>query len=301
MRIVYIIISHKNPEQTLRLFNRLNKDGVSFVFHISKTCDPGYFEEVYSAMKDNPNCYFAERAFVRWGDAGDVEAALNAIDTIFQEKLEYDYAFLLSGQCYPLKSHEVICQTLEKYNGKQLVEYFPFSEKEDEYFYRIVQQHFWIGNLHLWYPHHGGQKKLLTGLLNLLIFPFVPKRQPAPPGYLFFKGSFWWTLTKDCVEYLYKQAHSENGRNLFGFLKYTYHAGETYFQTILMNSEYKDDIVNKDLRYILWEDPKVDDGHPEILTTKHFDDIASSECLFGRKFDMEIDAKVLDMIDENLL
>lgn len=301
MRIVYIIISHKNHEQTLRLFNRLNKDGVSFVFHISTTCDSGYFEEVHSALKDHPNVYFAKRAFVRWGDAGDVHAALNAIDTISQEKLDYDYAFLLSGQCYPIKSHEVICQTMEKYKGRQLVEYFPFSEKGDEYFDRIVQRHFWIGNLHFWYPHHGGQKKLLTGLLNLLIFPFVPKRQPAPPGYLFFKGSFWWTLTKDCVEYLYQYAHSENGRNLMMFLKNTYHAGETYFQTVLMNSEYKDSIINKDLRYILWDDEIDDAGHPNILTINNFDEMASSECLFGRKFDMQIDPNILDMIDEHLL
>jgi hypothetical protein len=301
MRIVYIILSHKNHEQTLRLFNRLNMDGVSFVFHISTTCDPGYFEEIYSALKDRPNCYFAERAFVRWGDAGDVQAALNAIDTISREKLDYDYAFLLSGQCYPLKSHEVICRTLEKYKGKQFLEYTPFSKLDEDYFHRIVQRHFWLGNLHFWYPHQGRRNKLLAALLDLLIFPFMSKRKSVPPGYLLFKGSLWWTLTKDCVQYLYQQSHSENGRNLMDLVKKTYHAGETYFQTVLMNSEYKDSVINKDLRYILWEEPEKDDGHPEILTTNHFDGIASSDCLFGRKFDMKIDSNILDMIDESLL
>ena len=301
MRIVYIILAHTNHEQTLRLFNRLNKEGVSFVFHISTTSDPRYFENVYSALKDHPNCYFAERAVVRWGDFGVVQAALNAIDTISQQKLEYDYAFLLSGQCYPLKSHEAICRTMEKYQGRQLVEYFPFSQKEGEYFQRIVLRHFWIGNLHFWYPHQGGKNKILYALLDFLISPLVPKRQPLPDGYTLFKGSLWWTLTMDCVEYLHRQAHSENGRNLIEFLKKSYHSGETYFQTVLMNSEYKDSIVNKDLRYILWEDVKGHEGHPEILTTKKFDGIASSECLFGRKFDMIKDAKILDMIDEYLL
>jgi hypothetical protein len=55
------------------------------------------------------------------------------------------------------------------------------------------------------------------------------------------------------------------------------------------------------LRYILWKEIKGNIGHPNILTTDNFDDIASSECLFGRKFDMQIDAKILDMIDEFLL
>lgn len=301
MRIVYIIISHTNHEQTLRLFNRLNKDGVSFVFHISTTCDPGYFEEVYSALKDRPNCYFAERAAVIWGNFGDVQGALNAIETIHAEQLDYEYAVLLSGQCYPLKKHEVICQTLEKYKGKQLVEYTPFNETGNDYLVRIVPRHFWIGGRHFWYPHQGGRNKLLTTLLDLLIYPFVPERKPIPQGYLLFKGSLWWNLTKDCVEYLYQHAHSEDGQDLIKFLKKTLHAGETYFQTVLMNSEYKDNIINKDLRFILWEGMYGNTSRPNILTTDNFDDIVSSECLFGRKFDMRVDPNILNMIDESLL
>ena len=46
MRIVYIILAHTNHEQTLRMFDRLNREGVSFVFHISTTSDPRYFNEV---------------------------------------------------------------------------------------------------------------------------------------------------------------------------------------------------------------------------------------------------------------
>lgn len=301
MRIVYIILAHTNHEQTLRLYNRLNREGVSFVIHISTTSDPQYFEKVFSALKDRPNCYFAERAVVRWGDFGVVQAALNAIDVISRQKLEYDYAFLISGQCYPLKSHEVICQTLEKYKGRQLVEYFSFSEKEEDYIHRIVPRHFWIGNMHFWYPHHGRKYKFLSALLDFLISPLVPKRQPLPDGYKLFKGSLWWTLTMDCVEYIRRHAQSENGRNLIEFLKKTRHSGETYFQTVLMNSEYKNRIVNRDLRYILWEEVKGSEGHPDTLTTKNFDGIASSECLFGRKFDMQKDAKILDMIDKLLL
>ena len=301
MRIVYIILAHTNHEQTLRMFDRLNREGVSFVFHISTTSDPRYFNEVYSALKDQPNCYFAERALVRWGDFGVVQGALNAIDTIYEKRLEYDYAILLSGQCYPLKTHEAICQALEKYQGAQLVEYIPFSEITDEYSYRIEPRHFWLGGRHFWYPHRGGRNKLFSALLNLLIFPFVPERQPLPEGYPLFKGSLWWTLTRDCIEYIHRQAHSEGGRNLARFLEKTRHPGETYFQTVLMNSEYKDKLVNKDLRFILWRDSKGDNGHPDILTAIDFDDMASSECLFGRKFDMQIDAEILDRIDEHLL
>lgn len=301
MKLVYIILAHTNFEQTKRLFDRLNKGDVSFVIHISTTSSSEYFNEVYSALKDEPNCYFAERAVVRWGDFGVVQGALNAIDTIVEQKLDYDFVSLLSGQSYPIKSHEVICETLEQYRGKQLLEYIPFSEIQDEFLHRIEPHHFWIGNRHFRHPHQGSGNKLFANLIDFAISPFLPKRPPLPDGYVLFKGSFWWTLSKDCIEYIYEHVRTETGKNLIKFLKKTRHSGETYFQTVLMNSKYKDQVVNKDLRYILWKVALDEQGHPEVLTTQNFEGIASSECLFGRKFNLAVDAEIFDMIDEQLL
>jgi hypothetical protein len=235
---------------------------------------------------------------VRWGDSGDVQATLNAIDTICDNRIDYDYAILLSGQCYPIKSHTFICHTLEKNQGKQFVEYIPFDEMEHGLAHRIEPYHFWLGNFHFWHPHEGSRHKLLATLFDYLISPFIPKKPPLPQGYTLFEGSLWWFLTRDCVEYVHLHSQSENGQNLFKFLNTTYHAGETYFQTVLLNSKYKDCIVNTDLRYILWPD---DTGHPKYLTAKDFNDIANSEFLFGRKFDMAQDVEILDLIDENIL
>ena len=88
MKIVYVIIAHINYDQIMRLYKRLNRENVSFVFHISLTSEPRLFERVFDTLKDQPNCYFAKRAFVRWGDAGDVQAALNAIDTICDNRID---------------------------------------------------------------------------------------------------------------------------------------------------------------------------------------------------------------------
>lgn len=301
MKIVYIILAHTNYEQTIRLFSRLNKEETSFVFHISQTSEHQYFEKVFAALKNQSNCYFAKRAVVRWGDFGVIQGALNAIDTICDNQINFDYAILLSGQSYPLKSHAVICQILEKYRGNQLLENIPFSEIEKELSHRIEPYHFWLGNRNFWYPHQGKRNKLLATLFDFVISPLMPKRQPLPYGYTLFKGSLWWTLTRDCIEYIHQYNRTEIGQNIVKFLKNTRHSGETYFQTVLMNSDYAKSIVNKDLRYILWLDAEDDKGHPETLTTEDFDGIASSECLFGRKFDMEKDAEILDLIDERIL
>ncbi|MGD8456888.1 MAG: beta-1,6-N-acetylglucosaminyltransferase [Anaerolineales bacterium] len=299
MKIVYVLLAHTNYEQTMRLYKHLDQEGTSIVLHISKTCETGFYERMYATLKDRPNSYFTERAYVRWGDFGMVQGVLNAIDTICEKQIDFDYAMLISGQDYPLKPHNIICQTLEKHRGYQLVENRPYSEIRDDLKDRIESYHFWVGKRHYWYPHEN-KNKLSTILGDLLLSPFIAKKQIVPHNYIPYKGSFWWNLTKDCIEFLQHHIHTDIGHDLIKFFKHTKHSPESYFTTILMNSEYKDRVVNNDYRYILWPETGVK-GRPIILTHQHYDEIASGKNLFGRKFDMTVNTSILDMIDKNLL
>lgn len=56
--------------------------------------------------------------------------------------------------------------------------------------------------------------------------------------------------------------------------------------------------MNDDLRFINWKD--VDAGSPAVLVKNDFESLASSSKLFARKFDMNIDAEILDMIDREV-
>ncbi len=299
-KILYVLLAHANFEQTMRLFDRLDRGEVSFVFHISQTCEPQFFEKIFDALKDRSNCYFARRAYVRWGDFGMVQGVLNAIDTICENQLDFDYAILLSGQDYPLKSHQTICQTFDRSDKKQFLEVISFDTIKQDLAYRIETYHIWLGKRHFWFPHQN-KNNLLATITNLIISLGLFKKQKPPHGYTPYKGSFWWNLTKDCIYYIHQHIHSKIGRDLIKFFEHTNHSGESYFQTILMNSKYKDKIVNKDFRFVLWLDPDKDKGHPILLTTQYFNDIASTECLFGRKFDMKVDAEILDQIDKIIL
>ncbi len=82
------------------------------------------------------------------------------------------------------------------------------------------------------------------------------------------------------------------------FYKYSWAPDEMFFQTILMNSSLKSDIINDNKRYIDWEKKNV--PLPAILTEKDFDKILMSDKLFARKFDINIDKKILDLIDKEI-
>jgi hypothetical protein len=73
---------------------------------------------------------------------------------------------------------------------------------------------------------------------------------------------------------------------------------ELFFQTILVNSELRNRIVNDDLRYIRWT---ATGSGPEVLLVDDFDRLRDTESLFARKFDQGADGRVLDLIEEHLL
>jgi hypothetical protein len=66
---------------------------------------------------------------------------------------------------------------------------------------------------------------------------------------------------------------------------------------MLMNSPYKNEIINNNLRYIDFSSKK---ANPKVLTVDDFPKFTGSGKLFARKFDQNVDNAVLDMIDETI-
>lgn len=75
-------------------------------------------------------------------------------------------------------------------------------------------------------------------------------------------------------------------------------------QTVLMNSKFKDNIYHKALdgsslsimRKIDWER-----GGPYVWTEKDFNELIDSNCMFARKFDEKVDAKIIELLYERIL
>ncbi len=81
------------------------------------------------------------------------------------------------------------------------------------------------------------------------------------------------------------------------WFKYTLCAEEFYFQTILVNSMFKNDIKNDTLRYIDW---KFRNGsNPAFLDKTDFDKIKKSNVFFARKFDYKISEDLLKTISND--
>lgn len=277
MRLAYIISAYKQPELLLRLVRQLDDEGATFMIHVDRRAEPGAFERVLDGCAGMPNVYFLARHRCRWGDFGHVRATLKGIAGLLERDVSFDHAILLTGQDYPIKSNERIRGFLARYRGRSFMAHFPLPTTEwtNGGLARIERWHVRLRGRHLALP--------------------IPRRVPG--RLRVFGGSSYWCLTREAVEYVHGFTTS-NARSV-DFFKHVDVPDELFFQTILMNSPLAATVVDDDLRYIDWKDP--DAGSPSVLGVDDFPELAASSKLFARKFDLEIDAEVLDRIDRELL
>ena len=194
---------------------------------------------------------------------------------IFSE-FQYDYFINLSGQCYPLKS----VTQIKEYLGSRSVAHI-------EHFSLPSTVHWGLrGGLDRidsrWFRFRGQDIRVprLTKNLPYDMYPYG--------------GSQWFCLPRRHVDYVldFVSQHPK----ILGFYKRSHIPNEMLFQTIIMNSPLKDEVVNKDEWYIDWSRGR--DGHPPILTKADLPSLFASGKLFARKFDITVDSEVLDLIDK---
>ena len=278
MRFAILIITYTSAAQTVRLVDKMSNGDFDFYIHLDKKIDIN----THSALFNRPNVFFVnDRVDVKWAGYTIVEAAFHGIRQIMASGIKYEFINLLSGQDYPVKSAAYISDFLSINIGKQLIKCWDFETEWTEALGRVEKYHFTDVVFKGRY--------ILQRIINTLI-----EKRKAPGGLHFYgTNSTFWTLTPECA--LYVANYVENNATLRRFLKYTWGSDEFVFQTIIMNSPYKDTVINNNYRYIDWS---AGGSRPKTLTADDYEKIIATDDIFGRKFSVEIDEKILDMIDE---
>ena len=307
MKIAYIILAHNYPEQLARLIFKLNTDDVSFFIHIDKKTDKTIYHQMFSQLNKLSNVFFVKRYNSQWGTFNLVKATLEAINVIGKTGLEFDYVMFLSGQDYLIKTNAYIKRFLQINQGKEFIEYFslPYSQWKKGGFPRIEYWHiFWndqyfcINDKYYCIPENGEFKSTIVSSLYSFLISRLVKKRKLPEGFAIYGGSQFWCLTGECIKWI--NIFVKQNPKFVKRFNYTYCADEIFFQTLILNSPFKDKVVNDSLKYIDWGD-EINAYHPLILEKKDFEKIRQSEKLFARKFDQSKDSDILDMIDKMIL
>ena len=297
------MLAHKNKNQIERLISVLQHPLIDIYIHLDKKSDlsPSDFEHCNVRFTNN-------RIDITLFDFSMVEAEMELIRTASSYE-KYGYYILMSGQCYPIRHINNIYDYLCKVYPKPLIEVISPKvvtkfNKQFKYSYAMkkmrtvcssnIRKKFPLIGPYLW--------KIIGGfifLLTLIKTSFLgsPQKRLNDMNINPFFGPQWWILPDIAIEEI---ANMWENKKFCSCMRDCYSSDETFFQTAIMIHAERFKIVLNEKGYYLnkkWF-TIFSQGHPVMLTYEQFEKMISSEMLFARKFDIEKDSVILDMLDE---
>jgi len=280
MNLAYIVSAYKLPDQLARLVTRLNTESSHFFIHVDRKTDDATYRRMVTLLRPLSNVVFLEQHRCYYGGFGHVRATLKGITEIFRRRVTFDYAILLTGQDYPIRSNQEIADFFAAHHDQSFMNHFPLPFDE------------WdrggLDRIDCWHLRPRGRYFRIRSRQGLRL------TRRFPLGLRPFGGSPYWCLTSECIDYIHHfLQRTPRYTRFFGCVDVP---DEIFFQTIVLNSPLAHTVVNDDLRYLEWRDPALAGG-PAVLGEHDFRKIMSSSKLFARKFDMTQDAEILELID----
>lgn len=282
MRIAHLIMIHKNAGQVERLLQALAHDDADCYLHLDAQVDM----QAYAHLATRPRVFFIqERVAARWASFRFVEAVLQGVREILATNIAYDYINLLSGQDYPIQPPAAIQQFLADHPGKAFLSFEPANSAWWQHAIARTEQYH---SVYYKFPAQYTLEKLANRLLPKRRFPLPYALYGGPNG-------SWWTISQACAAYLVDFMDHHPAVRRFG--RFSWGPDEFMVATILLNSPFKDHVINNNYRYIDWS---AGGANPKVLTAADAPRLAQSSQWFARKFDDTHETRILDLLDQML-
>lgn len=288
MNIAYLILSHKNQTQVETLIDTLSNENVDFFVHIDKKADNFNIKENEHTFVIPPN----KRVDIQWATNSMILATIELAHCMLETGRVYDYVFLLSGQDFPIKSNTEIVGFLEDNSGYNFIEVVPHSSSA----YKIF-----IKRNELYYPYFMQKSSMCSKVLKRLYIyltggyghTFGLFKRKKSLNLTFEFGSQWWCLTYECLSWIIN--YIDNDSELLKFFNNSLVPDECFFQTIFMCSPYREK-RHGNLTFLEWSKK----NHPRTFVEDDFGLLKSSDCLFARKFDLDVDSKIIELLKSDI-
>ncbi|MRN54501.1 N-acetylglucosaminyltransferase [Paenibacillus sp. LC-T2] len=280
-KMAYVILCHKNPEQINMLIHSLTDENVEFFLHVDKKSN------IQHEILHQNNIHFVEqRINVHWGHYSQIECILKCF-ALIQEHGVFSYIHVISGQDLPLVSNGIIVDFFKENQGKQYVKHVELPNAAEMWgcLYRVS----------VYYPkfilsRHKRVTALRNRYINLIMsVPKLKRNLSSLPNKLY-KGSNWMSITGECMDYILE--FTKNNPGYVDFYRHSFCGDEIFFHSIILNSHFKEQVVNEVKRYTDWTSGP---EFPRTLTVEDNERIQSkgTECFWGRKFDIEVDRTII--------
>lgn len=283
----YLIMAHNKFDMLCHLLELLDDERNDIFVHIDLKAQNIPYDKMKQSVEKS-GLTFVNRVNVIWGDYAQIECEMELLKSAVAND-EYQYLHLLSGLDLPIKSQDDIHSFFDLHNGE---EFLDIEVEENDRHTRARCRYYWL------FQHFNGRHstnsvfRLLEGL-NVRIQRTL-KLNRIPEQIEIKKGANWFSITGNLAKYIVGLE-----KEIKKHFKHTLCADEVFIQTIVYNSDFRSRLFNPQdnepvsRRLIDWKR-----GNPYVFRMEDMDMIKDSNCLFGRKFDNEVDADIINEIDK---
>lgn len=290
MRIAFIMLCHRNPEQINKLIDKLSEFSAADIYiHVDMN-----HSKIREQIKTQDNVILVPEnlsLYIGWGSVDIVKATLQLIREVRDSAKPYDYIWLVSGQDYPICPVVEIEKRLSEHAGMNYIECITTGDKQYNRYKKLYEVAYpsWINGNNVAIKSIKRIYMILTGGYRHTFSPFV-RRKPFDFDFSF--GSQWWTLTSaSAFEILeYNDRHPE----ILKYYEKSIIPDECFFQSMFMRGPHKDK-RSMNLTYINWGKNR---RSPEVLTLEDKEKLeeACKAFCFARKFEIDDSKSLIEVL-----
>lgn len=279
-RLAFIIMAYKEPKQLERMIYSLKGLDVDFYIHLDKKINIESF--IYLDKIENV-FFIKKRIKINWGTYSLTKGILSSLDEIRSIKISYSFYGIISGQDYPINPIENLYQFLRNDPTVNLIQFLPQGDP-------------WYKEMESRIHNYSTNELNIIGKYKLELFLntlFKKYRYKYPVKIYGGPGASFMILSHDTAYYIVRFLKKE--RKLRFQLELTWGPDEFIFQTIIMNSPYREHVKENLLYYVNWESGGL---HPKIFQNEDLVELIEKSQFLARKFDINLDDKIFDLLDK---
>ncbi len=282
-KIAFLLMAHRDPVALAAKALSLTSHGDQVAIHFDARAKRADWKRLRADLAGNPNITFARRVRCGWGEFSLVQASLNLIRAAQSAFTDVTHYFLISGDCYPIKTRAYVEKALEPAD-RDFIEMHDFMEsdwiktgmKEDRLHYRH------------WFNERTQKKAFYASLDLQRKLGFSRK---VPDRLTVRIGSQWWLLRAGTIEKIL--AFIKRRKEVIRFFRTTWIPDEILFQTIVPHVIPHEEINPHPPMTLVFSDY----GIPVVFFRDHKEMLLAEPRFFARKFtehDPTIRAEMLD-------
>lgn len=282
----YLIMAHNQEELLKTLLQCLDYKDNDIYVHLDQKWNNVNIDNLHTVVRESKLIILNDRLDVKWGTFSQIECELLLLKEATEK--HYQYYHLMSGVDLPLKSQEEIHAFFDGKSGTEFV-HFDAHKVDKETYKRVSKYNFVISR---------NRNFRLRILYHVLMALQIGVDRSRKYGVEFYKGANWFSITDGLARYVVKK--SDWVQQVF---RYARCGDELFLQTLVMNSEFKNSLVENNfcdnyetIQYCIdWNR-----GSPYVFTKDDLGLLIASNMCFARKFDWNIDKEVIRQIKERV-